>query len=489
MRGVAMNNDTGNRVKSESSVRKVSLVCNSCGGALSVDEESTVLMCPFCGAKEMLLDSEAVQIEKLRTESYKEIQMAKIKSDERLKLKEQEQKNKEKEQAEANKFKKRFSSKLLIVGFALCALFSPLFFVDSYVVSGVLAVLQALCFAVAWLMGMRIIKDKTHHLHTIFVIIAIILIIPVVGNIGNETVIMADTDWNIIFLKDKIPEPDSKKIEIHDNSDVELWIDIHNFPEETYYNYVTSCKKYGYVNEAHNDSRSYEAYDDEGYKLDLSYYRSGGELSLKLEAPAELSEINWESHNISKVLPEPPSELGVYTSESNERSSLIVGGITKEQYLEYCESCRKIGFTIEESGYDSSFSAYNGEGYELDILYTAGNREMNITLIYPMQFIQLVWPERGIAAMLPAPPSLSGKISYDNRNSYCVYIENMTRTDFESYVQKCISAGFSKKMSKYDTSYYAENATGERLRVSYKGNNVVCIDLSGHYDKDYLASE
>lgn len=482
-----MNKEQEVSVEADNAVRKVSLICNSCGGALSVDEGSQVLMCPFCGAKEMLLESEAVQIEKIRSESYKEIQIAKIKSAERLKLKAQEQKNKEKEQAEANKFKKRFSSKLLIVGFVLCVLVSLLFFVDFYVVSGVLAILQALCFAAAWLMGMRIIKDKTHHLHTVCVVVAIILIFPVLGNIGNETVLVGDTDWNIIFLKDEIPEPNSKKFDINDNSEVELWLDIYNVPEEDYYNYVLACKELGYEVEAQKNNNSYEAYNAEGYCIYVSYYRSGSEMTLKLDAPAELSALNWDSHTVSKVLPKPPSEVGTYTSESKDSTTVIVGDITKDQYFAYCDTCREKGFNIEETGYETSFTAFSEDGYKLNIKYTAGNRQMKMTLDFPMNFTPIIWPQYGIGAMIPAPPSLSGKVAYDNKNSYSVYIENMTPADYEEYVQQCIAAGFNKDMNRYDNSYNANNSTGEKLRITYKGNNVIYIDLYGHYDKDYLS--
>ena len=477
----------GTETDSDDAVRKVSLICNTCGGTLSVNEDSAVLLCPFCGAKELILESESVEIEKIRNAAQKEIEIEKIKSEERLKLKAQEQKLSKEEQKDIEKFKKGKLSKFLIIGLAVSLLFAFIFFFHSYIVAGLIAVAQAVCFSLAWMMGMHIIKDRSRHLHTIFAIVGVLLFIPAFISYGNNMLYVADTDWSIIFLKDKIPQPSSRKLSIHRNSDDELWIDVFNVTKEDYYKYVSACKEMGYDNEAIENSGSYSAFTDDGCYIELSHYNTAKEMSLRVELPAELSELNWDKHTIGKVLPEPPSQLGIFKLESNDRTSLIIGNITKQQYFDYCDLCRDQGFNIEESGFESTYSAYGSNGHKLEILYTAGNQQMSITLIYPFEFADITWPTMGIATLLPVPNSLSAKVVSDYKWSYSVYVNNMSINDFEQYVQKCVDSGFNRDSSKYDKSFWAENAEGENVHVTYHGNNVVYITITGSSDKDYLS--
>ncbi len=476
----------GTETASDDAVRKVSLICSSCGGTLTVNEGSSVLLCPFCGAKELILQSESIEIEKIRNATRKEIEIEKIKSEERLKLKAQEQKLSKEEQKYIAEFKKGKLSKFLVVGLAVSLLFAFMFFFNMYIVAGVIAVVQAVCFVLAWMMGMRIIKDRSRHLHTILTIVGVLLFIPALISYGSNMLYVADTSWSVIFLNEAVPEPSSKKFSIYRNTDDKLWIDVLNVSKDDYYKYVSACKEMGYDNEPYESSGSYSAYNDEGYYLDLSHYNTAREMSLMVELPVELSDLNWDKHTIGKVLPEPASGLGNYQSELSDRTNVIIGQITKQQYYDYCDSCRDLGFVIEESGYESSYSAFGPDGHELSIIYTAGNLQMNITLIFPYEYYELTWPTMGIGTLLPVPSSLSGKVVSDYDWSYSVYVENMPRAEFEKYVQACVEAGFNRDSSKYEDTFWAENADGEYLNVAYRGNNVVYITITGSSDKDYL---
>lgn len=47
----------------------IRLQCRSCGGTLNADDDLRLLHCPFCGAKELLEDSDAVAAEKIRQQT------------------------------------------------------------------------------------------------------------------------------------------------------------------------------------------------------------------------------------------------------------------------------------------------------------------------------------------------------------------------------------------------------------------------------------
>lgn len=44
----------------------IRLQCKNCGGNLTVDAQREVLICPFCGSKELITDNDAVAVEKIR---------------------------------------------------------------------------------------------------------------------------------------------------------------------------------------------------------------------------------------------------------------------------------------------------------------------------------------------------------------------------------------------------------------------------------------
>ena len=44
----------------------IRLQCKSCGGNLTIDTQREVLICPFCGSEELIKDSDAVAVEKIR---------------------------------------------------------------------------------------------------------------------------------------------------------------------------------------------------------------------------------------------------------------------------------------------------------------------------------------------------------------------------------------------------------------------------------------
>ena len=44
------------------------LICKRCGGTMDVTDERQVLYCPYCGSKELLIESDKVKIEKYRAD-------------------------------------------------------------------------------------------------------------------------------------------------------------------------------------------------------------------------------------------------------------------------------------------------------------------------------------------------------------------------------------------------------------------------------------
>ena len=49
--------------------RSTQLNCKNCGGELTVDAQCKYFICPFCGTKELITDSDAVAVEKIRQQT------------------------------------------------------------------------------------------------------------------------------------------------------------------------------------------------------------------------------------------------------------------------------------------------------------------------------------------------------------------------------------------------------------------------------------
>lgn len=64
--------------------KTVSIRCENCGGTMMVDDNnSSVLMCPYCGSKELIRESDEFKIEKIKNETYREIELKKLEMEER----------------------------------------------------------------------------------------------------------------------------------------------------------------------------------------------------------------------------------------------------------------------------------------------------------------------------------------------------------------------------------------------------------------------
>lgn len=442
----------GTKARKYQNANRISLKCRYCNGTMEAGEDNSVIECPYCGSKELIF--------------FKE--------------------KKEKPSTDEKRSGNGFPVVLLIlfaIAFAVTAIGC---LTERLYVSGFLAAVQTICFIMA--MALRKSNSIKQYIPTVIIALGCILSIPTIASctydieMGNN---IADTDWNVIFLSDKVPEPPSKKIDIHYNTDKECRINIHKISQEDYYRYLAECKNMGYTNETSELTHDFTGYDSEGYGLSLSYYSSYKEMRLELTAPTKLSDLNWDAHHICTALPNPPSDSGSFEVEYADYTEVIIGNVTPSDHSSYLAQCKDMGYTIETVSDERSYNAYNPDGYELELSYNSGNKEMKIVLHFPMEFEQIEFPSTGIGSLLPVPKSLSGSVRMMNEWHYSVYIDNMSRADVNEYVDSCIQSGFSKKIYRSDNSFWAENSGDVSIEVLYEGNNVMYIQISGPSDKDY----
>lgn len=190
-------------------------------------------------------------------------------------------------------------------------------------------------------------------------------------------------NWDEMVLSAQLPKPPSDKGNVITNSADELDANIKNISAKQYNDYTVDCKtKKGFTIDSESAYSEYKAYNNKGYKLDLNYYESSKELSIRLNKPIEMSSIVWPSSKAASQLPVPKSTIGNFISDSDDNLNVYVGNTSREDYNNYVKACADKGFKV---GYDNSknrYSAKNDAGWDLSLSYE-GNSVMNISLSAP----------------------------------------------------------------------------------------------------------
>lgn len=118
---------------------RISLKCKRCNGTLTVDEGKSILACPYCGAKELIIESDAVTIEKIKADTQKTIEHERLKSEENQQIREEEK-----------EYRKNFTKskffKFLTTAATATLIISVLMFALDETLLGIIALLQAICF-------------------------------------------------------------------------------------------------------------------------------------------------------------------------------------------------------------------------------------------------------------------------------------------------------------------------------------------------------
>ena len=289
-----------------------SVVCSNCGGQLEIDGLQENIECPYCGTtyavSELLNESDAVRIEKIKSNAYKDVEMGKL---EHEKEKAKTADAKEKVQA----FKKSKFSKFLIVCAVISLLGCAVSFNDGKVLSGIIALVQLVLFAGSWLMGMQIIQEPQKGVRAIATILAFVLIIPY--NIAYNSNIDFDFDtyekdrlnelkqsmskfeWPDSEIAELLPKPKSDYGHIEWEKSSGFVIYVGNTTLEEYNEYVKTCRENGFTVDYDKGDSHYYAKNSDGYDLDLRY-EGGNIVFIRIDEPGTWDEDDTEDESFDK---------------------------------------------------------------------------------------------------------------------------------------------------------------------------------------------
>ena len=368
--GAKINSVSEQKVSGEKTIK---LRCKDCNGIMEVDSNNQQLICPYCGSKELIIDSDAVAVEKIRSNTYKEVEYERIKNE-----KEKEQRRESKADRDAY-WKSKFG-KVTITFTAICLLAMFVAFSSKHILAGLIAFIQTGLFATSWLMGMQIIKEKKNALHRALAALAFILIIPFImaANIQKANRL----DWPTTGIATNIPKPPTKYGNIITNGEDSFYASLEKVSQSNYNKYLDKCKKIGYTLESSSDTYGYEAFNADGYKIDISYFSNSENMSITLDAPMNVKEFTWPKSDIATLIPQPASNVGKIEWENSDGFVIYVANTTQPDFVAYAESCANAGFTVDYRKGDTYYYADNSDGYQLSLKYE-GNSTMFVRLDKP----------------------------------------------------------------------------------------------------------
>ncbi|MBR5544106.1 MAG: zinc ribbon domain-containing protein [Clostridia bacterium] len=235
-------------------------------------------------------------------------------------------------------------------------------------------------------------KNRKKSLAIALVAIVALIIIGIISSndFTNKTKNNSiDFEWSNIVLCNVIPEPDSTFGEIYYNDSQKLSLDLCDISYSDFQNYANACKSKGFNIEVSFLTNKFEAYNQDGFHISIYYDEDNKTMSVSLTAKRKFGELVWptESFNVS-LLPVPKSTKGSIEKDNATGFIAFVDGLNKDDFLAYTEECKTLGFNIDITEFEKSFSAKNKDGYKLKIDYQ-GNCIVRIEIIEPEYNITL----------------------------------------------------------------------------------------------------
>ena len=313
--------ECGGQVVAVPKVHTYKLHCKSCNGTMTIEDDSPILTCPFCGSKELISESDTVTVERIKQKVHRDIEMGKQQL-ERERMQHDFQVTEEQKKAnDIRKFRKSFMGIMLIIVAVISVLFCAVSFNDNRILSGIVAIVIGVLCVASYLMGIRVIKEKFNGMRIVTAILAFVLIIPYFylynGAKTSYKEKPKDFEWTILEMHEYIPEPSSTYGVIGLDYVDYLSVDIYNISYAEYKEYRNECIDLGYVKDTSGGGDIYSAYNDEGFSLSLFYYEDEEKLGIILSAPEEETKtLNTEESTSANVV-----ETNVATEKPTEKTA------------------------------------------------------------------------------------------------------------------------------------------------------------------------
>ncbi len=174
--------------------------------------------------------------------------------------------------------------------------------------------------------------------------------------------------WEEVCLNAYLPEPKSKYGVVQTNSPDDLYMIVEGISYKAFETYVNECVQFGYNIDAADSNGEYEAFSADNGRLSVEYFSYDKAMHISLEILVN-GTFRWHELYFAGLLPVPNSKTGNVHNNNDARCDLYIGGISKTDFIDYLEECKKYGFVNDSLEYEEYYFATNPDGYELTIEY------------------------------------------------------------------------------------------------------------------------
>ena len=347
--------------------------------------------------------------------------------------------------------------KSAMIGIAIFTVMALVAFFAGRIVSGAIATVQIVLVTVVLLMKKNFIKISEIWVRVVALVVSLVLIIPYFSLFRFNLTDYAKYDWKSVVLAEVLPQPESPYGKIISNSSDCLSLDVTKTSAIQYKNYIEACKQKGFTIETETNDSIFYAFNDNGYKLSLSYYNYNSEMHIALDSALKMEKVIWPDSEMAKLLPVPKSSTGKICSNDENSFSIYIGNTTIDDYNTYVKACEEKGFTVDVQKGDKSFSAINADCYKLSVDYE-GNNVIYISVSEPefnVKF-EVECIENTIFSKYDVELNIDGKfegaVSHGDKASFDVLLKKGKHTvSFVSADDKTVDGKIEVEINKNDT--------------------------------------
>ncbi|MBR4733396.1 MAG: hypothetical protein IK081_11580 [Lachnospiraceae bacterium] len=190
---------------------------------------------------------------------------------------------------------------------------------------------------------------------------------------------------------------------------------------------------------------------------------------------------SWPTQGLGSDLPKPEGKLK-YTSSTTSGFSATFSA-KKADYDQYVKKCKECGYSIDAEETDDSYLAYDENDNKLSVEYSKYSDDIRVDLDKGLTWRDFNWPDSELLNSVPVPTAEKSCLDELSKNGISIYVGEVTREQFEAYVQECINAGFEGYFRNGSDNFYGSNTKEKkRVKVDFQRNSQMYIDV---YESSY----
>lgn len=206
----------------------------------------------------------------------------------------------------------------------------------------------------------------------IVILVAAVIFVLVRGGFFEE-IRMSNTPLTIPVteLSEQMPQIEGGKGEVVTNNSFYFSVEYYNISDVEFEEYKQMCKDEGFTIDCESNGSLFEAYNEDGYNIRITYYNN--KMHVTVKDKEDMGVLVWPSTEVADLLPKPDSDYGYVSSASDSCVIIFVGNMTKDDYKAYITACMEEGFVKNLSQTEDHYHADNEDGYGVMVEYCGYN--------------------------------------------------------------------------------------------------------------------